>query len=175
MKRKFRLKKDTPEFRAGAIFIKHSRKKNIWYELEDFEFCLESKKIQKKHGARVFSDEIVENTPDWFEEIKEEEKYKRLEWLQSQIDAHSDALTTQHLKLDKIKDDIQKIKEEEPLDEQVMRQDLLKYQQDNLDYKSHINSIKSLVNQLNNYKYCENKNYAAEIILRELKHITDKY
>ena len=66
---KYRLKKDTPNFEAGSIFVIHSDEGNIFPQASDF--------IYDPRGNYYDSVGNIKHFDEWFEEVKEEPKWVR--------------------------------------------------------------------------------------------------
>ena len=59
MEKKYRLKKDLPDCKAGAIFVKSNVNDSYWSK-------------RQYHEISGYNKKFVENNPEWFEELKED-------------------------------------------------------------------------------------------------------
>lgn len=66
---KYRLKKDTPNFEAGSIFVIHSDEGSIFPQASDF--------IYDPRGNYYDSVGNIKHFDEWFEEVKEEPTWVR--------------------------------------------------------------------------------------------------
>ena len=66
---KYRLKKDTPNFEAGNIFVIHSDEGSIFPQASDF--------IYDPRGNYYDSVGNIKHFDEWFEEVKEQPKWVR--------------------------------------------------------------------------------------------------
>ena len=69
---KYRLKKDTPEFKTGSMFTRRK------YEYGDYDDdCLFADISPGVSPVPAFDVSLIDNFDEWFEEVKDEPKYLR--------------------------------------------------------------------------------------------------